>query len=109
MITFKKGEGAGFVGILLFGVILSPFFKFVPFWLAKQTSSTGGGLLTKLWFSDQTLYDMWIFFQKFGAETWMEAMAAGVVTSIALTALLAVWLRVRPLIQRFKSSSTSSS
>lgn len=103
MIHLNRGEGAGFVGIILFGVILSPLFKFVPFWLAKQTSSTGGGIFHKMGIPDQALHDMWIFFLKIGAETWMEAMAAGVIASLVIAALFAIWTRIRSFRERFQS------
>lgn len=95
MIQFNKGEGSGFVGLILLGLILSPIFKYVPAWLVRQTFGTGGGIFYNMGFRQETLQSMRDFFGTFHAATWMGAIELGMVASLLVTLVLAVWLRIR--------------
>lgn len=103
MIQFNKGEGSGFVGLILWGIILSPIFKYVPAWLMEQTFRTGGGIFYKMGFRQETLQSMREFFGTFHAATWMDAIGLGMVATLVLTLVFVVWIRIRSFRESIRS------
>lgn len=103
MIQLNRGEGAGFIGLILLGLILSCVFKVLPGWLISQTYDIGGGIFYKMGFSTQTLISMAQFFETFYAHNWKSAMELGFVSALVITLLFAIWTRIRSFRESIRS------